>query len=66
MSHRSEVVEDGEPLLTETRDVQGGKGELKQNIPSEACRILGIEKGTQIKIEIYGDGFFVTTENVGE
>lgn len=60
MSHRSKVVDDGEPILTERRTVQPGNGELRQNIPTSAVDILGLGKSTELSIEIYDDGYFVS------
>lgn len=63
MSHRRDHARDGEPLFTETRDVGPRGASLGHTIPREVRDLLGLEKGDEVTIDIYADGYFVTVEN---
>jgi bifunctional DNA-binding transcriptional regulator/antitoxin component of YhaV-PrlF toxin-antitoxin module len=64
LSHRRDHASDKEPLFTESISVVSrGRSSLGHTIPSEVRDILGLEKGDEVKIEIYADGYFVTVED---
>lgn len=61
MAHRSEVIDDGEPLFTVSCSVQLlGQSSIGHTTPSEAKKLLGLSKGDDVQVEVYEDGYFVT------
>lgn len=63
MSHRKSAASDEEPLVTEPREAVETTGQLVLNIPATARRVLDIERGDTLDIEIYDDHYRVVANN---
>lgn len=55
MANRESTRDDGEPLMTETRSAVQQRESLTVNIPKPVVEMLSIEKGDDLKVDMYSD-----------
>ena len=56
MAVRQSAADERDPILTETRKVQGNNdSSVEVNLTSAGRDILGIEPGDELEVEVYGD-----------
>jgi len=61
MDERETVAGDGEPIETVTRAVHETGDSVYHTTPYLARRLLGLDKGDEVTIDIYDDGYVVRT-----
>lgn len=66
IAQRREITDNGEPLLTVSRQARGRDGELTANIPSVAVDIIEVEQGQRLAIDVFENGVFIRRERTDE